>query len=136
MRFLVAALGPLEAEDAFQETFLAALRAWPRVRDDGRLDRWVLRIASRKAIDHHRRTASGAVPADPVPDRPEAPPGVGDPALWEAVSALPPKQRVAVALRSVFGWPYADVAEVLGCSTEAARASVSEGLKKLRGALS
>lgn len=138
MRFLVAAVGPSEAEDAFQETFLSALRGWPRVRDDGRLDRWVMKIASRKAIDHHRRTASSPVPDERVPDRadPRGPFEPGDPALWTALAALPPKQRAAVALRAIFGWPYADVAEVLECSHEAARANVSEGLKRLRGSLS
>ena len=56
-RFLRVAVGPSEADDCFQETFLAALRAYPRLRDADRLDRWILRIASRKAIDHYRRAA-------------------------------------------------------------------------------
>src|SRR5262245_46700356 len=74
MRFLLAAVGPEHADDAYQETFLSALRAYPRVRDDGRLDRWILRIASRTAIDHHRARARRPEPTATVPDRATAGP--------------------------------------------------------------
>ncbi|MGZ8578943.1 MAG: RNA polymerase sigma factor, partial [Actinomycetota bacterium] len=82
MRYLGAAVGPHDADDVFQETFLAALRAWPDVVDDGRLDRWVLKIASRKAVDHHRRTRRRPIPVETPPDRvvPAAEP-IGDP-IW------------------------------------------------------
>src|SRR3954466_13832612 len=80
MRFLVAAVGPEHADDAYQETFLSALRAYPRVRDDGRLDRWILRIASRTAIDHHRARARRPEPRAAGPDRPPAGGGPGPPA--------------------------------------------------------
>src|SRR3954470_16648213 len=98
MRFLVAAVGPEHADDAYQETFLSALRGYGRVRDDGRLDRWILRIASRTAIDHHRRRARGATSSGDMPDRPVEDPEPADAALWAAVGALPGKQRVAVVL--------------------------------------
>jgi RNA polymerase sigma factor (sigma-70 family) len=133
-RFLTVAVGPEEADDCFQDTFLAALRAYPKLTDASRLDRWILRIASRKAIDHHRAAGRRAVPTGDVPDRP-APPG-GRPGfdgdLAAAVASLPPKQRVAVVHRHVLDRSYADVAEILGTSEEAARANVYQGVKRLR----
>ena len=132
-RFLIAAVGSEHADDVFQETFLAALRAYPRCTDPGRLDRWVLRIASRKAIDHHRRRGRAAVPVGEVPER--AAPNEPDPvdaALWSAVEALPPKQRLAVVHRHVLDRPYDEIAELLECSEEAARANVHAGVRKLR----
>src|SRR3954468_16532656 len=101
MRFLVAAVGPEHADDAYQETFLSALRAYPRVRDDGRLDRWILRIASRPAIDHHRPAARGPTPTPMVPDHAVHDPEPFDDGLRDAVAALPAKQRIAVVLRHV-----------------------------------
>jgi RNA polymerase sigma factor (sigma-70 family) len=136
LRFLIVAVGPQEADDVMQETFLAALRAYPRVRDDGRLDRWILTIASRKAIDHHRGTRRRAAPVAAVPeghDPTAAPPAAPDDELWEAVRALPPKQRVAVVLRHVLDRPYDEIAAIAGTSAEAARANVSQAVRTLRG---
>ena len=133
-RFLRVAVGPDAADDAFQETFLAALRAYPRLRNGERLDRWVLRIASRKAIDHHRAGSRRALPVAEVPDRASAAevvPDPGDP-LGAAVASLPPRQRVAVVHRHVLDRPYAEIAELMGSSEDAARANVSAGIKKLR----
>jgi RNA polymerase sigma factor (sigma-70 family) len=132
-RFLLVAVGPHDADDCFQETFLSALRAYPRLRDGDALDRWVLRIASRKAIDHHRATGRRATPLAEPPDRPtsaEDPTPDGD--LWSAVRSLPPRQRVAVVQRHVLDRPYAEIAELMGTSEDAARANVSQGTKKLR----
>jgi RNA polymerase sigma factor (sigma-70 family) len=133
-RYLVAAVGAQEAEDCFQETFLAALRAYPDVRDEGDgLRAWILTIASRKAIDHARARARRAVPVEQVPDGPAAALDDGhDGELWRAVRALPPMQRDAVVHRYVLDLPYAEVARALGVSEEAARASAYEGRKKLR----
>lgn len=133
-RFLTVAVGPEGADDCFQDTFLAALRAYPRLTDASRLDRWILRIASRKAIDHHRAAGRRAVPTGDVPERP-APPGGRpefDGELAAAVASLPSKQRLAVVHRHVLDRSYADVAEILGTSEEAARANVYQGVKKLR----
>jgi RNA polymerase sigma factor (sigma-70 family) len=135
MRFLLVAVGSDEADDVFQETFLAALRAYPRADDPAHLDRWILRIASRKAIDHHRRRATRAVAADAVPDGRVEPPPTPDDALWRAVGDLPPKQRLAVVHRHVLDRSYADVAAIMDTTEEAARASVSAGLKRLREAM-
>src|SRR3954454_24142600 len=132
MRFLVAAVGPEHADDAYQERFLSGLRAYPRVRDDGRLDRWILRIASRTAIDHHRARGRRGRPRATVPDRPLAGPEPPDDALLAAVAALPPKQRAAVVLRHLLDRPYPEIAEILGSTEEAARANVRAALATLR----
>jgi RNA polymerase sigma factor (sigma-70 family) len=132
-RFLTVAVGPRDADDCFQETFLAALRAYPRVTDGERLDRWILRIASRKAIDHHRAGGRRAFPTAELPDR-AAPSDdrTADDELWAAVGSLPPRQRVAVVHRHVLDRPYADIAEMMGTSEQTARANVYQGTKKLR----
>src|SRR5947207_5695500 len=131
-RFLVAAVGRDDADDCFQETFLSALRAYPRLRHGTNLRAWVLTIAHRKAIDSHRARARRATPTGSVPERPTKEVSDRDPALWAAVRALPPMQRDAVLLRYVNDLPHADIGTVLGCSEEAARRNVHEGVKKLR----
>jgi RNA polymerase sigma factor (sigma-70 family) len=135
-RFLLAQVGPQEAEDCFQETFLSAMRAYPRLRDDSNLRAWVLTIAHRKALDAHRSRARRPAPVDAVPEHPAGPALDGewtaDPGLWLAVRTLPPKQRAAVVHRYVSDLAYRDIARVMGTSEEAARRSVHEGLKKLR----
>jgi RNA polymerase sigma factor (sigma-70 family) len=134
-RFLVRSVGRAEAEDCFQETFIAALRAYPRLRPDSNLSAWVLTIAHRKALDAHRARARRAVPvAEPVSI--DAGGGVatarGEDELWEAVGELPERQRSAVVLRYVGDLPHRDIAAAIGCSEEAARRSLHEGLAKLR----
>ena len=133
-RFLVASLGRQEADDCFQETFIAALRAYPRLRDASNLRSWLFTIAHRKAIDAHRARSRRAVPVEEVPERADAG-GIGlngEPELWRAVRGLPAKQRAAVLHRYVNDLAYADIGRVMGCSEDAARRSVHEGLKKLR----
>ena len=132
-RFLVATVGRLDADDCYQETWLAALRAYPRLRDAANLRSWILTIAHRKAIDHVRqRRRVPALVAD-VPDgAATAPPAAADDALWDDVRQLPPKQRTAVALRYVVDAPYGQIAEAMGTTEEAARRNVHEGLKRLR----
>jgi RNA polymerase sigma factor (sigma-70 family) len=134
-RFLYALVGPHDADDCYQETWIAALRAYPRLRHDSNLRGWVLTVAHRKAIDRIRARRREAVPVEDVPERAAAPAtadAIGDDGLWTAVSALPPKQRTAVALRFVADAGYAEVAEMMGTSEEAARRNVHEGLKRLR----
>ena len=131
-RFLVASVGPQEADDCFQETFLSALRAYPDLRDAGNLRGWLITIATRKAMDHWRATKRRPIPVEELPERPAAAPEDGDPELWRSVGALPPMQRAAVIHRYVLDLSYADVAEALGCSEEAARANAYEGRRKLR----
>jgi RNA polymerase sigma factor (sigma-70 family) len=134
-RFLVCSVGRGEAEDCFQETFIAALRAYPRLRPGSDTRAWVLTIAHRKALDAHRRRRRGALPlADPsaVDGRSEPLEPARDEALWQAVGALPSRQRSAVVLRYVADLPHRDIAAAIGCSEEAARRSLHEGLAKLR----
>jgi RNA polymerase sigma factor (sigma-70 family) len=136
-RFLVSAAGREDADDCFQETFLAALRAWPDVRSDDNLRGWVFTIAARKAVDAHR--ARGRRPT-PVPDGALRDDGIVQPdlrddELWDRVRELPPKQRTAVVLRYVVDLTHADIADALGSTEEAARRNVHEGIKKLKGAL-
>jgi RNA polymerase sigma factor (sigma-70 family) len=140
-RYLVSMVGAGDAEDCFQETFVSALRAYPRLRADSDARAWVLTIAHRKALDAHRARSRRAIPVnDPgaVADRRASAPGPheqalgADPALWDAVGELPPRQRSAVVLRYVADLPHRDIAAAIGCSPEAARRSLHEGLSKLR----
>jgi RNA polymerase sigma factor (sigma-70 family) len=134
-RFLVSTVGSSEAEDCFQETFIAALRAYPRLRPDSNMRAWVLTIAHRKALDAHRARARRALPvAEPATadTRIVQSPTARDEALWQAVGELPARQRSAVVLRYVGDLPHRDIASAIGCSEEAARRSLHEGLTKLR----
>ena len=143
--FLVASVGPHDAEDCFQETFIAALRGVPEA---GARGQSALLAADDRAPQGDRPPPR---PCGAAPFRPAAPDEVaggssrartagptksvagGDPELWTAVSGLPPKQRSAVVLRFATDMAYAGIAKALDCSQDAARRSVHEGLKKLRG---
>jgi len=139
--FLRGMVGPNDADDCLQETFLAALRAYPRA-EATNLRSWIFTIARRKAVDHHRSRRRRAQPvAEPeeLIDRQAA--GSASAALgmsarhseiWTAVAELPPSQRAAVVLRFAVDLRYREVGEALGTSEDAARQSVHEGLKKLR----
>jgi RNA polymerase sigma factor (sigma-70 family) len=132
MRFLVASVGPADADDCFQETFLAALRAYPDLRDGSNLKGWLLTIAHRKAIDHHRagnrrRELGRRLPVAGVATIPDR-----DASIWEPVRRLPPKQRAAIVYRYANDLPYAEIGRLLDCSTAAARRNVHEGLKTIR----
>jgi RNA polymerase sigma factor (sigma-70 family) len=134
-RFLAATMGPQEAEDALQETLIAALRAYPRLRPGSNLRAWFLTIARNKALDSFRARSRRPVPV-PEPDAGSvdgpAADGEADPELWAAVRALPPKQRAAVVLRFVNDLSHREIARVLDSSEAAARRSLHEGLSKLR----
>ena len=131
-RFLVASVGRDAADDVFQETFMAAMRAYPRLRPDNPRA-WVLTIAHRKALDHFRARKRRAMPVGDLPEVP-APegPDIRDDGVWERVHALPAKQRAAVLLRFAGDLTHAEVAIVMGTSEEAARRNAFEGLRKLR----
>lgn len=132
--YAAAAVGPDHADDVFQETFLAALAAYPGLRPGSDARAWVLTIARHKAIDHHRARRREHEKADRARGRrdPAATGADRDPELWRTVRALPPKQRDAVVLRYVEDLPYRDIGRVLGCTEAAARRSAYEGVSKLR----
>jgi RNA polymerase sigma factor (sigma-70 family) len=125
--------GP-DADDAWSETFLAALRAYPDLPETANVEAWLVTIAHRKAIDVLRARRRHPVPVGEVPEEPTSLgiPGMGDSGLWQAVRELPDKQRRAVAYHYVAGLPYAEVARILGSTTDAARRAAADGIKNLR----
>ena len=132
-RFLTGLVGPAEAEDCLQETFMSALRAYPRLSHGQNLRAWLYTIAQRKATDLVRRR--GRRPTRPLEGVDPAAPPIGEPVddgLWQLVRQLPSKQRVAVTHRFVLDLAYADIGARMGISEEAARQNVSAGLRRLR----
>jgi RNA polymerase sigma factor (sigma-70 family) len=126
--FLVRRLGRERAEDAFQETFLRALRAYPKLQHAEHLRAWAFTIASRIVIDEHRRTR-------PEADLPEVPTEEGRPAFAELehlADQLPPTERAAVVLRYGYDLDYADIGAALGSNATAARQAASSGIRRLR----
>ncbi len=134
LRVCRAVLGPgADADDAWSETFLAAIKAYPGLPDDANVEAWLVTIAHRKAIDVTRAAARHAVPVADVPESPAAQRADGrDLDLSAAVAALPRKQREAVAYHYLAGLPYQAVAAVIGGSTDAARRSAADGIATLR----
>ncbi len=133
LRVCRAVLGPVDAEDAWSETFLAALRAYPTLQPGSNVEAWLVTIAHRKAIDQTRAQARRPITVDVLPDRPT--PGEEDrwdEDLWTALHALPLKQRAAVAYHYLAGLPYADVAALTGGSQDAARRAAADGIATLR----
>jgi RNA polymerase sigma factor (sigma-70 family) len=133
LRFCVGRLGPERAEDAFQETMLSALRAYDDVRDPGAIRAWLFSIAARKVIDAHRARMRAPQPTEDL----EPPTGVQDAPIvddraWEAVRALPEKQRQALTLRYLADLSHREIAGVMETSESAARRNVFEGLRRLR----
>jgi RNA polymerase sigma factor (sigma-70 family) len=128
---LVRRLGRQAAEDAFQETFLRALRAYPALRHGDHLRAWVLTIARTVVVDGWRRRR----PTDDVVELPELPVVQPRPAYAEVAhltDGLPPTERAAVVLRYAYDLPYAAIAAALGSSEEAARQAASSGIRRLR----
>jgi RNA polymerase sigma factor (sigma-70 family) len=132
-RLCAASVGRVDADDAYQEACLAALRAYPRLRPGSNLRAWALTIAHRKALDHHRARSRRPVPAGELPeDRPAPRAPEADDELWDAVRALPTGQRAALTLRYAGDLQPAEVARALGITPEAARRRIADGLAKLR----
>jgi RNA polymerase sigma factor (sigma-70 family) len=133
-RFLIGSVGPFEAEDCLQETFMSALRAYPRLRHADNLRAWLYTIAQRKATDSIRRRARRPTrDLDGIePVAPATPHDPADEALWLQVGRLPSKQRTAVVQRYVLDLAYVEIASRMGISEDAARQNVSAGLRRLR----
>jgi RNA polymerase sigma factor (sigma-70 family) len=128
-----ALIGPIDAEDAWSETFVSALRAYPELPADANTEAWLVRIAQRKAIDLGRARARRPVPTATIPDLSvDGPATETNDELWAAIAALPSRQRQAVAFHHLAGRPYAEVAELIGGTAEAARRAASDGVATLR----
>ncbi len=135
LRVCRAVVGAGEADDAWSETFLSAIRAYPDLPADANVEAWLVTIAHRKAIDITRRTARNPIPVAAPPDAP----GLGDAEqfghdteLVGALEHLTPKQRQAVAYHYLGGLPYTEVAAIIGGNTNAARRAAADGIANLR----
>ncbi|MGH8995210.1 MAG: RNA polymerase sigma factor [Acidimicrobiales bacterium] len=132
LRVCRAVLGPVDADDAWSETFLSAMQAYPDLPADANVEAWLVTIAHRKAIDATRAAARRAVPMDEPPEV-VAPPDADHATDLAAVLArLPAKQKQAVAYHYVAGLPYSDVAAIIGGSADAARRAAADGIAALR----
>jgi RNA polymerase sigma factor (sigma-70 family) len=122
-------LGREAAEDAFQETFLRALRAYPTLKHGRHLRAWALAIAHNVAIDalrKHRLTSAE------VPDLESVDEPLPYEELRRLTARLPRKERAAVFLRYGYDLSYEDIGSALGSSAEAARQAASSGVRRLR----
>ncbi len=134
LRVCRAVVGPVDAEDAWSDTFLSALRAYPQLPPDANVEAWLVTIAHRRALDAGRARSRRPTPTDDMPDRAaqRADPASRDPDLWDALARLPAKQRQAVAYHHIAGLPFAEIADLLGNSPDAARRAAADGIKTLR----
>jgi RNA polymerase sigma factor (sigma-70 family) len=133
LRVVRAVVGHTDADDAWSDTFLAALNAYPRLPADANIEAWLVTIAHRKAIDITRAASRRAIPVADTPDSPARERADShDLDLDAAVGALPPKQRQAVAYHYLAGLPYAEVAVILDSSVTAARRAAADGIATLR----
>lgn len=134
LRICRAVLGPVDADDAWSETFLAALKAYPELDPEANVESWLVTIGHRKAIDVRRAEVRRAVPVEAIPEKSaisdEHDSWDGD--LWEAMKNLPAKQRQTVAYHYLAGLPHREVAEIVGGSEAAARRAAADGIATLR----
>jgi RNA polymerase sigma factor (sigma-70 family) len=132
-RFCASQVGVELADECYQETMLAAMRAYPALRDAESVRPWLLRIASRKAIDMYRARSRAPLLLPEIEPRASAsPPSAGASSVLALLRGLPEKQRVALAYRFVLDLPYREIGRLMGTSEEAARRNVHEGIKTLR----
>lgn len=126
--------GHHDAQDAWSETFLAALSAWPTLPEDANVQAWLVTIAHRKAIDVLRARQRHAIPTDVLPEQASSlgVPDAADHDLWAALKSLPLKQRQALGYHYLGGLPYHEVAELIGGTAAAARRAAADGIKNLR----
>jgi RNA polymerase sigma factor (sigma-70 family) len=134
LRVCRAVLGSADADDAWSETFLSAMKAYPDLPADANVEAWLVTIAHRKAIDVTRAAARRAIPVAETPDTVAADgPASGlDGDLAGAVAGLPAKQKQAVAYHYLAGLPYAEVADIVGGSADAVRRAAADGIATLR----
>src|SRR5262249_8485980 len=134
LRVCRAVVGPDEAEDAWSETFLAALKAYPGLDEGANVEAWLVTIAHRKAIDATRAAARRPLAVGSLPERPARTgrPEDWDGDLWAALAARRHRQRAGGASPSRAGRPSAQTAETPGASPDAARRAAADGIKTLR----
>jgi RNA polymerase sigma factor (sigma-70 family) len=132
LRVCRAVLGGTDADDAWSETFLSALQAYPALPADANVEAWLVTIAHRKAIDATRATARRAAPTDVLPERTRSAGRDPDPELDAALARLPAKQKQAVAYHYLADLPYSEVAALIGGSADAARRAAADGIATLR----
>jgi RNA polymerase sigma factor (sigma-70 family) len=136
LRVCRAILGPVDADDAWSETFLSALTAYPRLDETANVEAWLVTIAHRKAIDATRSQGRRPVVAGELPERAAADvagqPGSWDDELWAALRELPDKQRQVVAYHYLAGLPYAEIAAIVGGTADASRRAAADGIRNLR----
>ena len=133
LRVCLAVVGAAEADDAWSDTFLSAMKAYPSLPDDANVEAWLVTIAHRRAIDVGRARSRRAVPTDSIADRADRPDRVEpDADLVAALEALPDKQRRSVAYHYLGGLPYAEVASIIGGTAQAARRAAADGIATLR----
>lgn len=133
LRVCRALAGADDAEDAWSEAFLSALRAYPDLPADANTEAWLVTIARRKSIDQLRSRRRAPIPAAELPDQ-GADPAIGgwQADLWEDLATLPPKQRAAVVYHHIAGLPHGEVATILGGTPAAARRASADGIAALR----
>ncbi|WP_035719662.1 RNA polymerase sigma factor [Gordonia shandongensis] len=126
--------GGADAEDAWSETFLAALRAWPELPPTTNVEAWLVRVAHRKAIDVTRARGRRAVPVAALPDRPSdrGIPARDDAEVWDAVARLPERQRLAIAYHYLGRLTHVETAELIGGSAASVRRAAADGIRRLR----
>lgn len=134
LRVCRALVGPADAEDAWSETFLSALTAYPKLAADSDVQAWLVTIAHRKAIDILRVRSRSAITVDELPERRSTLglPGASDTELWAAVAALPQRQRQALAHHYLGGLPHTETAQLIGGTVESVRRAASDGIATLR----
>lgn len=135
LRVCRAVVGPSEADDVWQETFLSALRAYTELPQDANVEAWLVTIAHRRSLDSVRAAGRRAVPVEGMPEQPSE---IGNPGasavdgVWDHVATLPAKQRQVIAYRYLADLPFGEIAAIVGGTPAAARRSAADGLKKLR----
>ena len=118
------------AEDAWQETFLRALRAYERLQHGRQLRAWVFTIATNVAMDELRTKATLALGGSNEPSIELERDAFRE--LEHFTDSLPPTERAAVVLRYGYDLPYEEIANALGSNEQAARAAASSGVRRLR----
>lgn len=135
LRVCRAVLGAgADADDAWSETFLSALKAWPALDEDTNIEAWLVHVAKRKAIDVTRARARQAIPTDDLPESvsTEGIPGTENRDVWTDVAALPERQRLAIGYHYLGRLTHVETAELIGGTPDAVRRAAADGLKSLR----